>query len=128
MRIRWNIPRMNDDLKVNGWALNSEYFSSILHELRNDSTYRSIVDEMLSIPPKADTRDTEAIRKTCTAYTKLLFPHVENSTDLAPEDFDNYCLQPAKAMRSIIREQMGFADSKETGKVIPDIKTIGVKD
>ena len=124
----WELPRMNDDMKANGWALNSEYFSSILHELRNDSTYRSIVDEMLSIPPKADTRDTEAIRKTCTAYTKLLFPHVENSTDLAPEDFDNYCLQPAKAMRSIIREQMGFADSKETGKVIPDIKTIGVKD
>lgn len=34
----WNIPRMNDDLKVNGWALNSEYFCSIMHELRNDSS------------------------------------------------------------------------------------------
>ena len=41
----WNIPRMNDDLKVNGWALNSEYFCSIMHELRGDMTYRSIVDE-----------------------------------------------------------------------------------
>ena len=26
----WNIPRMNDDLKIAGWALNSEYFCSII--------------------------------------------------------------------------------------------------
>lgn len=32
----WDIPRMNDGLKLTGWALNSEYFCSILHELRND--------------------------------------------------------------------------------------------
>ena len=117
---------MNDDMKANGWALNSEYFSSILHELRNTSTYRSIVDEMLYIPPKADTRDTEAIRKICSAYMKLIFPQVESASELSPEDFDKYCLQPAKAMRSIIREQMGYADSKEAGKTIPDIKTAGL--
>ena len=122
----WELPRMNDDMKANGWALNSEYFSSILHELRNTSTYRSIVDEMLYIPPKADTRDTEAIRKICSAYMKLIFPQVESASELSPEDFDKYCLQPAKAMRSIIREQMGYADSKEAGKTIPDIKTAGL--
>ena len=124
----WELPRMNDDMKANGWALNSEYFSSILHELRNTSSYRSIVEEMLYIPPKSDTRDTEAIRKICTAFTKLIFPHVESAKDICPEDFDTYCLKPAKAMRSIIREQMGHADPKESGKSIPDIKTIGLED
>ena len=122
----WALPRMNDDMKANGWALNSEYFSTILHELRNSSSYRSIVEKMLYIPPKADTRDTDAIRKICTAYTKLLFPHAESSNDINPEEFDTYCLQPAKTMRSIIREQMGLADLKEAGKTIPDIKTIGL--
>ncbi len=122
----WELPRMNDDMKANGWALNSEYFSSILHELRGISLYRSIVDELIHIPPKADTRDTEAIRKICTAYMKLIFPHVETVSDISPEEFDTYCLQPAKAMRSIIREQMGHADSKEAGKQIPDIKTVGL--
>lgn len=124
----WELPRMNDDMKANGWALNSEYFSSILHELREDSTYRSIVEGMLNIPPKADARDTEAIRKICTAYIKLIFPHVEKPEDISPTDFDTYCLQPAKAMRSIIREQMGLADSKEAGKTVPDIRTIGLED
>lgn len=122
----WELPRMNDDMKANGWALNSEYFSSILHELRNTSSYRSIVEDMLYIPPKADTRDTEAIKKLCTAYTKLIFPHAESVEDISPIDFDSYCLQPAIAMRTIIREQMGFADSKEKGKIIPDIKTKGL--
>ena len=124
----WELPRMNDDMKANGWALNSEYFSSILHELRNTSSYRSIVEEMLYIPPKSDTRDTEAIRKICTAFTKLIFPHVDSAKDISPEDFDAYCLKPAKAMRSIIREQMGHADPKESGKGIPEIKTIGLED
>ncbi len=123
----WELPRMNDDMKANGWALNSEYFSTILHELRSNSSYRSIVEDMLIIPPKADTRDTEAIRKVCTAYTKLIFPHANSASDISPEDFDTYCLKPAKAMRGIIREQMGFADSKESGKILPDIKTAGLE-
>ena len=122
----WELPRMNDDLKANGWALNSEYFSSILHELRNNSSYRSFVEDMLLVPPKADTRDTEAIKKICSAYTKLIFPHVASTKDIDPKEFDTYCLQPAKAMRSIIREQMGLADIKEAGKVIPDIRTFGL--
>ncbi len=122
----WELPRMNDDMKANGWALNSEYFSSILHELRADTSYRKIVDEMLLIPPKADTRDTEAIRKICTAFTKLIFPQIESNRDISPADFDKYCLQPALAMRTIIREQMGFADSKEAGKTVPNIKTVGL--
>ena len=124
----WELPRMNDDMKANGWALNSEYFSSILHELRDDSTYRRIVEGLLYIPPKPDARDAEAIRKICTAFTKLIFPHAEKPEDITPEDFDTYCLQPAKAMRSIVREQMGFADSKEAGKTVPAIRTIGLRE
>ena len=40
----WDLPRMNDDLKAFGWALNSEYFSGIMHQLRDDASYRAIVD------------------------------------------------------------------------------------
>lgn len=31
-------PRMNSTLKIDGWALNSEYFTAILHQLRDDSS------------------------------------------------------------------------------------------
>lgn len=91
----WNIPRMKDDLKVSGWALNSEYFCSILHELRSDMTYRSIVDELIVVPAGADTRDTEAVKRIATAYLKLLFPHVQHAEDITPREFKRYCFPMA---------------------------------
>lgn len=121
----WDLPRMNDDLKVCGWALNSEYFSSIMHELRDDPSYRAIVDELIEMPPKADTRDTEAVKRISTAYLKLLFPHVRRARDIRARDFNRYCLRPAMEMREIIRIQMGIVDEKEAGKSVP---SFSVKD
>ena len=69
----WDIPRMYDDLKVSGWALNSEYFCTIMHLLRDDASYRAIVDRLIKVPEYSDTRDTEAVKRICTAYLKLLF-------------------------------------------------------
>jgi len=117
----WDIPRMKESLKVNGWALNVEYFTEILHLLRNELIYRAIVDELLDVPKNADTRDTEAIKKICTAYLKLIFPHVRNSEDINMKDFTNYCLEPAKEMRRVIKTQMGIIDAEFFGKNIPDI-------
>lgn len=121
----WDLPRMNDDLKVCGWALNSEYFSSIMHELRDDPSYRAVVDARVGMPPKSDTRDTEAVKRICTAYLKLLFPHVRQPGDISARDFKRYCLCPAMDMREIIRNQMGKADEKEAGKTVP---SFSVKD
>lgn len=115
----WDLPRMNDDLKAFGWALNSEYFSTIMHELRDDPSYRAIVDARVEMPPKADTRDTEAIKRIATAYLKLLFPQVRKASDISSRDFNRYCLQPAMDMRAIIRIQMGIADEQEAGKTVP---------
>ncbi len=115
----WDIPRMNDDLKVCGWALNSEYFSSILHELRGDLSYRSVVDQLVVVPEKADTRDTEAVKRIATAYLKLLFPNVRDVEDINLRRFQTYCLAPAMKMRKIIIRQLGILDKEFKGKDIP---------
>lgn len=115
----WNIPRMNDDLKVAGWALNSEYFCSIMHELRNDMTYRAIVDELIVVPDSADTRDTEAIKRIATAYLKLLFPNVQSPEDITVREFKRYCLDRACKMRDTIKYQLGLLDEEYVGKDIP---------
>lgn len=122
----WELPRMNNDMMACGWTLNSEYYSSIMHELREDSSYAAIVHEMLVFPEKADTRDTAAIERICSAYMKLLFPHIRSAEDMSPFEFDSFCLQPALEMRSIIRIQMGLIDIKEAGKTVPDIRTKGL--
>jgi len=121
----WHIPRMNDNLKINGWALNSEYFCSILHELRDDSTYRAIVDSLVTVPEGADTRDTEAVKRTTTAWLKLLFPNAKTANDIDISDFEHYCLRPATKMRSTIKTQLGILDPEFKGKDIPTFCTQG---
>ncbi|MBO4793447.1 MAG: ATP-dependent protease, partial [Deltaproteobacteria bacterium] len=118
----WELPRINEDMKAAGWALNTEYFASIMHELREDPVYRSIVDALICVPNKADTRDTEAVKRLCTAYLKLLFPHAASVHDIKPEDFSRYCLIPAMEMRSIIRMQICMADNSVKNRSIPDFR------
>jgi len=115
----WNIPRMNDDLKISGWALNSEYFSSIMHELRDDASYRAIVNALVVVPEASDTRDTEAVKRIATAYLKLLFPHVRSVSDIDPQEFKRYCLKRAMTMRHNIKLQLGILDNEYKGKNIP---------
>lgn len=116
----WDIPRMHDDLKISGWALNSEYFCTILHMLREDTSYRAIVDEIIEVPEHADTRDTEAIKRIATAYLKLLFPNVCSAEDVNLKEFQRYCLRPAAKMRQIIKKQLGILDKEFKGKDIPN--------
>ncbi|MCL2861084.1 MAG: BREX system Lon protease-like protein BrxL [Firmicutes bacterium] len=119
----WDIPRMNDSLAMKGFGLNSEYFTSILNMLRDDASYRLIVEGVLDIPKKADRRDSEAIIRIATAFTKLLMPHIREVSDIDLEEFNTYCLGPAIEMRAIIKYHMGLIDPKEYGgKDVPDIK------
>ena len=121
----WKIPRLTTGLIAKGWAINTEYFAEVLHALRDDLSYASVVDAMLEIPSKADKRHTTAIKRICTAFLKLLFPHVQSPTDIDREDFIHYCLEPAMEMRGVIYKQLCIIDPKEyavPSKAIPDIK------
>lgn len=120
----WDIPKMKESLKANGWALNTEYFGEIMHMLRDELAYRAVVDELLELPKNSATRDTEAIKRICTGFLKLIFP---NATDVSKlEDinkFVTYCLEPAMEMRRVIKRQLGIIDYGEFGQTkIPEIK------
>lgn len=106
----WDIPKMSDNLKVSGWALNSEYFCSVMHMLRDDASYRAIVDQLIEVSDNAYVRHTEAVKRIATAYLKLLFPNVRNVSDVNPKHFMRYCLRPAINMRKIIWRQLSILD------------------
>ena len=117
----WDIPKMSDNLKVSGWALNSEYFCTVLHMLRDDASYRAIVDELVEVSDNAYVRHTEAVKRIATAYLKLLFPLVRTVDDVDPRQFMRYCLRPAINMRKIIWRQLSILDneSKNEDKQMP---------
>ena len=117
----WRLVRINEDLILKGYTLNVEYFSEILHLLRNSSNYSYIVGELVDIPKGADTRDKKAIFHLASAYMKLLFPHVEKPSDISQSDFNHFCLQPALEKRGIIRKQISLIDP-EFKPYLPDIR------
>jgi ATP-dependent Lon protease len=123
----WDIPKMSDNLKVSGWALNTEYFCTVLHMLRDDASYRAIVDEIVEVSGNAYVRHTEAVKRIATAYLKLLFPNVRSVDDVDRRIFNHYCLRPAVNMRKIIWRQLSILDSeyKNDDKQMP---TFSVKD
>ncbi len=113
----WNIPRMRESMKAKGWALNVEYFSEVMHALRKEIIYPGIVDLILEIPKSSDTRDTTAIKRICSGFLKLLFPHVKCKEDVNGEEFKTYCLEPALQMRGTIKRQLSIMDSEYTCEV-----------
>ena len=122
----WKLPRMHQGLVANGWALNTEYFAEVLHLIRDDLTYATIVDDCLKLPTKCDQRDLTAIKRLCTALVKLIFPNATCRDDIPAEEFIKYCLKPAKDMRSVIKKQLCIIDPKEFNvhgkRDIPDIQ------
>ena len=108
----WDIPPMQPGLKVSGWALNTEYFCTILHALRDDITYRAIVEQLIEVSDNGYERHIEAVKRIATAYLKLLFPNVRSVKDINAKKFQQYCLRPAVKMREIIQRQLSILDKE----------------
>ena len=122
----WKIPKFNPGLGAKGWALNTEYFAEVLHSLRDEFHYSSLVDSCLAVPPKSYKRDLDAITRLCTGFVKLLFPNAKIASDIPRDEFVKYCLEPAKAMRQVIRNQLHIIAPKEY--INPDVPDIQYKD
>ena len=120
----WLLPRVNVDMALHDWTLNVEFFSEVLHQLRTESVYSNIVDELIVVPQGADMRHTKAVKRIATAYMKLLFPHITSADQMDVDEFNMLCLQPAVRRRDIVRQQCSNIDSERSfAKPIPQYST-----
>lgn len=115
----WKMPRLNQSHIMEGWTLNTEYFSTTLHLLRTASVYDTMFDTLVETEKDCDLRDKKAVRKLTAGYHKLLFPHIHCIEDIAEEDRENfkalyahYCLGPSVMRRQIIRQQCHLIDKE----------------
>ncbi len=106
----WHLPRIHKGMIFKGWTINVEYFSEILHELRTQSLYSIVFDQIVGYDKNADTRDFNAVKRIAVGYMKLLFPHWTSVEKVNLDEFDQYCLQPAIRRRGIIKEQCHYID------------------
>lgn len=119
-----NIPPLSKKMFINDWALNTEYFTEIMHKMRTPAEsmrYRGLVEELVSVSSKKDDtsgREQEAIMRMCTAYLKLFFPHADENLihELSfRKDFRKYCLEPAIRMQDTVLQQMKIINPGEFG-------------
>lgn len=123
----WLLPRVNVDMALHDWTLNVEFFSEVLHQMRTESIYSHIVDDLVEIPNGADMRHTKAVKRTATAYLKLLFPHITSAEQIDKNDFNMLCLQPAIRRRDIVRQQCSNIDAETSfSKPMPEYRVVGI--
>lgn len=119
----WLLPRVNVDMALQDWTLNVEFFSEVLHQMRTESVYSHIVDDLIEVPQGADMRHTKAVKRIATAYLKLLFPHITSIGQVDLNDFNMLCLQPAIRRRDIVRQQCSNIDAESSfAKPIPEYR------
>lgn len=116
----WELPRITVGSITNGYALNSEFFSEVLHELRKDAIPASITDRLVDVPAKADKRDSTAVKRLATGFLKLMFPQARSVDEINVDDFETYCFDPAFRMREVIRQQLHLMD-EEFSEEMPDL-------
>lgn len=113
------VPALSPGMFINDWALNSEYFTEIMHLLRSTPEtmkYRGMVEELVEVKSasgETSGREKEAVYRLCTAYLKLFFPHADSTlirTQKFKQEFDKYCLTPAKSMQETVLKQMRFVN------------------
>ncbi|MCC8135853.1 MAG: BREX system Lon protease-like protein BrxL [Ruminococcus sp.] len=116
------IPALSPEMYMDGWALNTEYFTEIMHQLRSPAEtmrYRALVEELVSVEgDEISGREQASVFRLCTAYMKLFFPHVNKDLihDMKfKQEFNRYCLQPAKQMQYTVLQQLKIINPNEFG-------------
>lgn len=123
----WLLPRVSVDMALQDWTLNVEFFSEVLHQMRTESVYSHIVDDLVEVPQGADMRHTKAVKRISTAYLKLLFPHITSVQQVDLDEFNMLCLQPAIRRRDIVRQQCSNIDAETSfSKPIPEYRVKGL--
>jgi ATP-dependent Lon protease len=106
----WEMERITTDTPSRSLGFKGDFFSEILHVLRAQMAYGEYVSENLRLRNSDDLRDRKAIARLATGYLKLLFPDLSPT----PEQFREYCVRPAVALRQRVRDELHRMDPEYT--------------
>jgi ATP-dependent Lon protease len=107
----WELPRIEKRHLAEGMGLRADYLSEVLHALRLRQEYQDFVTQ--NTTSDGDLRDITAVHRLAAAFLRLLFPDFR----VTGEEFTHFCLEPAKSMRGLIRQQLAGMDSEYKPKL-----------
>ena len=120
----WEIPKFHQGCIASGYGLKADFFSDTLTAMRYETHFDEWVRSRLAFPDGISIRDQEAIINNASGLLKMLYPDLK----VSEEAFYNYCLQPAVAMRQIVRNQLWLLDEeyRQTDKDLSVTLTDGI--
>ncbi len=106
------MPRISKDTPSKYLGFKGDFFSEVLHNLRNEPQYTDYVNLNMRLQNCNDLRDRKAIVRLATAYLKVLFPDLQ----VTNADFIKYCVKPTVELRQRVRDELHKMD-REYAKV-----------
>jgi len=104
----WRLKKIDKKaLLKSGYALRADYFYELLKKLRKKAEYDDFVKKHLHATGYI--RDYKAVERISTGLLKLLYPDLSL---VDTELFEKYCVNYARELRQIIREQLSLKDSE----------------
>lgn len=102
----WELPRITTQSPAKGIGFKADFFAEVLHALRQRGGFSEYVSAHLKITGTDDMRDRKAVDRLVEGYLKLLFPNLQ----VSQTEFQKYCVEPAIALRQLIRDQLSNMD------------------
>jgi len=72
----WELPKISSEHLAKGYGLAADYFSEVLHRLR-DLSFRKVVEDSFELVGGYSIRDWEAVKRLLSGLIKMVFPHGE---------------------------------------------------
>lgn len=102
----WRVPRVTTNTPARGLGFKADFFSEVLHALRDRGGYAEYISAHMRLTGTEDMRDRKAIERIAAGYLRLLFPDLRPT----PEEFQRSCVDPAVHLRQTVRDQLSKMD------------------
>ena len=105
----WKVSKLSGGSFAKGVGMKSDFFGDALLALREDVTANQFANQAVNFKgKKLYKRNEDAVRLLASGLMKLQFPHGQ----VAPEEFETYCVQPAVEMRQLVWDQLYMLDAE----------------
>jgi ATP-dependent Lon protease len=111
----WQLPRVTVVTPARGIGFKADFFSEVLHALRDRGGYAEYVSAHLRLVGTDDMRDKKAIERIAAGFLRLLFPDLHPTSD----EFLQYCVEPSIQLRQLVRDQLSKLD--------PEFRTVLIR-
>ena len=104
----WKIRKLSGDSFAKSVGLKTDFFGDALLAFRDNLEIDQMCARRIQLTGKKFKRNEDAIHAIASGMTKLLFPHGV----MSDEDFEHYCVRPAKQLRQFIWDQLYMLDAE----------------